>query len=127
MSKIKFSNSHILNSQFCFNQNVSRTLLNNRFIFEAGNDAAPKASESVTGKEKQSDQDAINEVAAQSPSNIASSATTRAAAIQTRYTKNSQILANLIQTDPLLNANLDQNTLPKGTQAANDLNNQKAA
>ena len=72
------------------------SFLPNRAIFQ-GVDAAPPAPESFKGPEKQSQQDAVNEVAQQSPSQIMSSAMTHAAAVKTKYVANTQILAAIIK------------------------------
>lgn len=66
-----------------------------RPIFQ-GVDSAPPSPESFKGPEKQSQQDAINEVAPQTPSDIMSSAMGRAGAIQTKYVQNTKVLAAII-------------------------------
>jgi hypothetical protein len=86
-----------------------------RFVFQGASEAAPRAPENFNTNEKQSDQDAINEVAPQSPSQIMSSAMSRATVVKTRFQKNTKILADLINTDPLLNPNAPS----AGTNSAN--------
>jgi hypothetical protein len=71
------------------------SFLPNRAIFQ-GVDNAPPSPENFKGTEKQSQQDAVNEVAAQSPSQIASAAMSRGSAIHTKYVQNTQALAAII-------------------------------
>ncbi|MEI7616748.1 MAG: hypothetical protein WCJ54_08550, partial [Actinomycetota bacterium] len=58
------------------------------------------------GKEKQTDQEAVAEVAQQTPAQIASAGAARVIIIKKKYQQNSQILANLVTNDPLLNPNV---------------------
>lgn len=68
----------------------------NRAIFQ-GVDKAPPSPESFKGPEKQSQQDAVNEVAQQSPSQIMSTAMGQGSAIKTKYVQNTQALAAIIK------------------------------
>ncbi len=70
-----------------------------RLIFQDV-DAAPPSPESFKGPEKQSQEDAVNEVARQTPSQIMSTAMSRGSAIKTKYVKSSQALAAVI-TQPV--------------------------
>jgi len=107
-----------------------------RLVFQ-GADKAPPSPESFKGPEKQSQQDAINEVAQQSPSQIMSTAMSRATAIKTKYVQNTGILAAIIN-QPVAdtkssNANSSSNTggatatNASATTTSTTQNNQKAA
>ena len=82
-----------------------------RIIFQSV-DSAPPSPENFKGPEKQSQQDAVNEVAQQSPSQIMSTAVAHAAAVKTKYVANTTLLANIINgpiaSDPVSKANSNQ-------------------
>lgn len=71
-----------------------------RIVFQ-GVDKAPPSPESFKGPEKQSQSDAINEVAPQTPSEIVSNAVSAASAIKTSYTQGTKSLASLVTNDPI--------------------------
>lgn len=78
----------------------SNTFKPSRAVFQ-GVDNAPPSPENFKNNEKQASQaDAIAEVAQQSPSQIMGGAVTKGGVIQTKYTKNTKILAKIID-DPL--------------------------
>lgn len=92
---------------------VRISFLPNRAIFQ-GADTAPPSPESFKGPEKQSQQDAVNEVAQQSPSQIMSTAMSHGAAIKTKYVQNTKILAAIIN-QPIANeltSNATSNLIP---------------
>lgn len=88
------------------------SFLPSRAVFQ-GVDQAPPSPESFKGPEKQSQQDAVNEVAQQSPSQIMSTAMSHGSAIKTKYVANTKALAAIIN-QPIAderssNANSNQN------------------
>jgi len=62
---------------------------------------APKASESMQGPEQKSEAVQLNEVAAQSPSQIFNDTVSAGTAIKTQFVGSMTILAALANTDPL--------------------------
>ena len=72
----------------------------NRLVFK-GIDAAPPSPENFTSPEKQSMEDRLNEVSAQSPSQIFNDTISAGSAVKTRYANNTSLLASLAGDDPL--------------------------
>jgi len=84
-----------------FNNNPNQPIwLAARPVFQ-GVDNAPPSPEQFQGPEKQSMEDRLNEVAAQTPSEIYSDTISAGTAVKTRYAQNTTILANLATDDPL--------------------------
>lgn len=71
-----------------------------RLVYQ-GVDKAPPSPESFKGPEKQSQADAINEIAPQTPSEIVSNAVSTASAFKAGYTKGTQTLASLVNNDSI--------------------------
>ncbi len=106
---------------------IQNLFQDNKVIFQSL-DKAPKTSESIKGPEKQTEAQALNEVASQSPSEIYSDTVSAGSAVKQQYTQNTTILANLLQTDPLFGGSSTSgttaNTSTNQTQITNNIENQ---
>lgn len=94
---------------------------NNRVIFQSL-DKAPKSSESIKGPEKQTEAQALSEVASQSPSEIYSDTVSAGSTIKQQYTQNTTILANIINNDPLFGSSSNAGTTSDNSNTANSQN-----
>lgn len=77
-----------------------KLLTPNRLVFQ-GVDKAPRSPENFKGPEQQTEAQAVNEVASQSPSQIFNDTISAGGAMQTQYTQGTTSIANLVTTDPI--------------------------
>lgn len=97
----------------------------NRLIFQ-GVDKAPPSPESFKGPEKQTEAQALNEVASQSPSQIFNDTISAGGAVQARYQGSTTILASLVNTDPIFTGQSGSSTTASTATTNNSGKNQAA-
>lgn len=82
---------------FSFQQSFSRSP---RLIFQ-NVDQAPRANDNFKGPEKQSEAQAVAEVASKSPSDIFNDTVSAGSSMQQQYTQGTVTVAKVVTTDPL--------------------------
>lgn len=84
-----------------YKQNFSIVGFPHRLVYMGGVDSAPPSPEHYNAPEKQSMEDKLNEVSAQSPGDIYNDTVSAGTAVKTKYASNTAVLASLANDDPL--------------------------